>query len=122
MKKENKDIHKQFIKYSNTLLEYNNYIKNEVDRITLSLYDDYLDIDSFSKIDPFMKKNIIYNILNDLYDNKLNIVKEKHVTYILNIIDNKKHNLSRNARADEQSTFQGNIEQITPKGHKRHNE
>ena len=96
LKKENKDIHKQFIKYSNTLLEYNNYIKNEVDRITLSLYDDYLDIDSFSKIDPFMKKNIIYNILNDLYDNKSNIVKEKHVTDILNIIDNKKPNLSIN--------------------------
>ena len=30
LKEENKDIHKQFLKYSNTLLEYHNYINNKV--------------------------------------------------------------------------------------------
>lgn len=97
LKEENPNIHISFLKYSKTLQEYNNYIKKEVNQIITKIYkNNILDLNSFQQLDPFIKKNILYQILNKYYQNKANIVKEKNITDILNIIDNKKPNLTIN--------------------------
>jgi len=94
LKKENNDVHKKFIKYSNTLLEYHEYIEYEVDNNINKIYkNNLLDINKFNKLHPFLKKNILYRIINDIYNNKENTVKEKHIEDILDIIDNPKPNL-----------------------------
>ena len=94
LKKENNNVHKKFIKYSNTLLEYHDYIEYEVDVNIKEMYkDNKLDITKFNKLHPFLKKNILYRIINDIYENKENTVKEKHINNILNLIDNPKPNL-----------------------------
>lgn len=95
LKQEDKLIHKKFIKYSNTLLEYNDYINYEVRKNLERIYiNNKLNIDKFNKLHPFMKKNILYTILNDIYENKENIVKEKHINNIFDLIENNKPNLS----------------------------
>ena len=94
LKKENKDVHKKFIKYSNTLLEYHEYIEYEVDNNINKIYiNNSLDINKFNKLHPFLKKNILYRIIKDIYKNKENTVKEKHIEDILKLIDNPKPNL-----------------------------
>ena len=95
LKKEDKEIHKKFINYSKTLLEYNNYVNYEVEKNIDKMYiNNKLNIKEFNKLHVFLKKNILYRILNDIYNNKENILKEKHINNILNIIENNKPNLS----------------------------
>lgn len=97
LKKEDINIHKKFIKYSNTLNEYNDYINYEVDNIIKDIYiNNTLYLDKFNKLHPFIKKNILYHILNNIYNNKDNIVKDIHIKNILNLINNPKPNITIN--------------------------
>lgn len=93
LKNEDINIHKKFLKYSETLLEYDNYIKNATKSIVNNFFkNNILDIQEFNKIDNFMKKNSIYYILNNLYNNIPNIVTEKHVQNLLNLINSNVNN------------------------------
>ena len=97
LKKEDINIHKKFIKYSNTLNEYNDYINYEVNNIIKDIYtNNTLYLDKFNTIHPFIKKNILYHILNNIYNNKDNIVKDIHIKNILNLINNPKPNITIN--------------------------
>lgn len=97
LKKEDINIHKKFIKYSNTLNEYNDYINYEVDNIIKDIYiNNTLYLDKFNTMHPFIKKNILYHILNNIYNNKDNIVKDIHIKNILNLINNPKPNITIN--------------------------
>lgn len=101
LKQEDKNVHKKFIKYSNTLLEYNDYVNYEIETNLHKVYiDNKLDINKFNLLHPFLKKNILYHILNDLYDNQENIVKEIHINSILDIINNTKPNITINLPKD----------------------
>lgn len=93
LKEENKNIHKQFLKYSKTLTEYNNYIKKVTNKYIKELWNNnYLNLIEYKKIDPFIQKRILYTILNNIYNNKPNIIKDKHIESILNLINNIKPN------------------------------
>ena len=97
LKKEDINIHKKFIKYSNTLNEYNDYINYEVNNIIKDIYiNNTLYLDKFNTMHPFIKKNILYHILNNIYNNKENIVKDIHIKNILNLINNSKPNITIN--------------------------
>ena len=97
LKKEDINIHKKFIKYSNTLNEYNDYINYEIDNIIKDIYiNNTLYVDKFNIMHPFIKKNILYHILNNIYNNKENIVKDIHIKNILNLINNPKPNITIN--------------------------
>ena len=97
LKKEDINIHKKFIKYSNTLNEYNDYINYEIDNIIKDIYiNNTLYLDKFNIMHPFIKKNILYHILNNIYNNKDNIVKDIHIKNILNLINNPKPNITIN--------------------------
>lgn len=97
LKEEDKDIHKKFLKYSNTLLEYDNYIKDLVKKNIANIYkNNIIYINELLKLDNFLIKNTIYYILNNIYLNKSNIVTEKHINSIISIIHNSKPNLQLN--------------------------
>lgn len=97
LKEEDKDVHKKFLKYSNTLLEYDNYIKTLVKKNITSIYkDNIIYIDELLKLDDFLIKNTLYYILNDIYSNESNIVTEKHISSIIQLINNNKPNLNIN--------------------------
>lgn len=97
LKEEDNLVHKKFLKYSDILTEYNDYIKREVARNIDNVYqNNTIYLDEIRKLDPFIVKNIIYYILNNIYDNKSDIITEKHVDSILSLIGNDKPNLSIN--------------------------
>jgi len=97
LKEEDKDVHKKFLKYSNTLLEYDNYIKSLVKKNITSIYKgSTIYISELLKLDDFLIKNTLYYILNDIYSNESNIVTEKHINSIIQLINNNKPNLNIN--------------------------
>ena len=95
LKNENKDIHKQFLKYSKVLLEYNTYIEEVIKEKENSIYkDNVLDLNLFKKEKPFIQKNLLYHILNNTYQNIPNIITDNHINNILKIINSPTPNLS----------------------------
>lgn len=94
LKKEDKDVHKKFIKYSNTLLEYNNYLNYEVSNIINNIYiNNKIYINKLKSLHPFLQKNILYKILSKTYNNEQNIIKEEHIEGILKLINTPKPNI-----------------------------
>lgn len=88
LKNEDINIHKKFIKYSEILTETDNYIKKETKNLVNKIYKNKkFYITDFNQLEDFMKKNILYYILNNLYDNKPNIVTERHINNIIKLIN-----------------------------------
>ena len=79
LKKEDKLVHLKFLKYSQTLQEYNEYIEKVTNNLIKETYkDNIIDIELFKKEHPLIQKNIIFNILKNIYNNIDNIIKEKN--------------------------------------------
>ncbi len=94
LKEEDPDIHLKFLKYSNTLQEYYNYIENIAnERITNIYKDNKIDITSFKNEAPLIQKNIIFNMLSNIYNNEANIIKDEHIISIIKLIDANKPNI-----------------------------
>ena len=94
LKKENKDIHKNFLKLSETLDLYDKYIEKEVKKETKKIYiNKKLDVKEFNKKEEIIKQKIIYNILEEEYKENINLIKEKHINSIIEILESKKPNL-----------------------------
>ena len=97
LKKEDKKVHLKFLKYSNTLQEYDNYINYEIENKINNIYtNNIINIKELNKEHPFMKKNIIFYILSNIYNNKSNIIKEKHILDIIKMSKDNKPNYTIN--------------------------
>ena len=97
LKEEDKNIHQKFIKYSETLQEYYNFVKDEAKKKMKNMVtDNCIDINIFKSENKLIQKHIIFNILSNIYNNESNIIKNEHIDSILNIISNDKPNLSIN--------------------------
>lgn len=110
LKKEDKLAHLKFLKYSNTLQEYDNYINFEIENKIIDIYQfNQINITNLNKEHPFMIKNIIFYILSKIYNNQANIIKEKHLDDILkmttNVKPNYKINLPKNYIAKKEYNY-----------------
>ena len=93
LKEEDKKVHLKFLKYSNILQEYDNYINYEIKKKLNNIYNNnIININNLNKEHPFMKKNIIFYILSKIYNNKPNIIKEKNITDIMKMTTSNKPN------------------------------
>ena len=93
IKDEDQEAHLKFLKYSNTLQEYYNYIEYEVkEKINKIYLNNTIDINKFKKEHAFIKKNIIFYLLSNIYNNQANIIKDKHIESILSLVDSDKPN------------------------------
>ena len=91
LKSENDDVHEKFLKFSETLLEYNNYIDREMNNvINKVLNDGVLDIFKFSELDHLLQTKIIYTILEKIYGDDLFIISDTHVKLIFELIKSDK--------------------------------
>lgn len=97
LKEEDKEVHKKFLKYSRTLIEYDNYIKSLIKKNINSIYkNNIIYLDELYKLDDFLIRNTLYYIMNDIYNNENNIITEKHISSILSIIESDKPNMMLN--------------------------
>lgn len=94
LKEENKNVHLKYLKFSRELLKYYEYvdkvINNEIEK---RLKNNILDIREFLTLDKLIQTKIIEYVLDKNYLNNLYLVSDKHVSLILNIINNPKPNI-----------------------------
>lgn len=93
LKKENKNVHNKFYKFSETLRLYDNYVEKQTKNIIKLIYkNNTLNLLEFKKLDYLLQIRIINLILEKLYNEDLNLINDIHVNNILNLINNRKSN------------------------------
>lgn len=86
LKEENKQVNLKFLKYSETLLEANDYIESQVDKVFASIYvDDKINLSLFNEQDRFIKKCILYRILKIIYQDDIHNINDKHIDSLLDL-------------------------------------
>jgi len=87
LKKEDQNVHEKFYKFSTTLLEYNEYIDKIVEKKLKRIYaQNVLNIDEYLKEERIIKMKIIYYILEQIYQDDLMLITDRHVNLIYNLI------------------------------------
>ena len=95
LKLENKDVHRKFLKYSNSLLETHDYISKLRDNALKRCLDDKgIDINIFKLEDEFIQKEIIYYLLDEYYQDDLFMVSDKHIDLLIKLIYSKRANVN----------------------------
>ena len=93
LKKEDINVHKKFLKYSNVLKEYSDFIDGFVNKELKKVYiDNKLMIDKFLQLDYLIQKKIIYILLEAKYEDDLMLINDRHVDLIINLIKSNKKN------------------------------
>ena len=93
LKNEDKNVHKKFLKFSETLLENSLFIDNEARKVFNKVFQDgVLFIDKFETLDHVIQTKIIYNILEKIYGDDLLIIGDTHVDLIFDLISSNKSN------------------------------
>ena len=93
LKHEDPKVHKKFLKYSEILLEYSDYVDKEANKVFNKVFiNGNLDIDKFNEIDNIIQTKIIYTILEKIYGDDLLIIGAVHVELIFDLIKSNKSN------------------------------
>ena len=97
LKNENDEVHKKFLKFSNTLLQANYFIIKERNKaIKRCVIDETIKIDKFKLEDEYIQKEIIYYLFSKFYQDDLFLVNDLHINLLLELINNNKSNTSVN--------------------------
>lgn len=124
LKSENENIHLKYLKFSRELLTYYEYVDKVINKeIEKRFEKNTLDIEGFTRLDKLIQTKIIEYILDDNYIDNLYLVSDKHVSLILNIIDNPKPNIEINLPDSLRITKSYNTLKITrsKKGNQEYN-
>jgi tRNA(Ile)-lysidine synthase len=93
LKEEDKNIHEKFIKFSNTLIEYNNFIDKQMKNVIKDVYkQNILNLEKFMTHDKLIRMKIIYYMLEQVYQDDLMLIYDSHADLISNLIESKKPN------------------------------
>ena len=94
LKNEDPNVNKKFLKFSKTLLEYNEYIDKIVKKKIKSLYvDNVLNIPLFLKEEKLIQIKIINYILEQIYQDDLMLVTDRHSEIIYEVLTSNKANV-----------------------------
>lgn len=97
LRQEEPVVHEKFLKFSDTLIEYSNYIDRVLSKVINKIYNnDTLNIEKFLKEEPLIQKKIIYYIMEIIYNDDLHEISSVHVGSILKLINSKRPNGSIN--------------------------
>ena len=93
LKNENPNVHKKFIKFSETLIENSEFIDKEANKMFNKVFQNgVLFIDRFKDLEHVIQTKIIYNILERIYGDDLLIIGDAHVDLIFDLIKSNKSN------------------------------
>ena len=93
LKEEDPKVHEKFLKFSETLNEYDNFINNEIKRTIGRVYkNNKIDVAKYRELDPLIQKKIIYVILEEIYKEDLMVINDRHVKLIMDLLNSKRAN------------------------------
>ncbi len=93
LKKEDKNVHLKFLKFSNTLDEASKFI----DRVRMRaihrvMNGDQIVVSKFLEEEPYIQREMLYYLLGEFYHDDLILIGDKHIDLILKLINSKKVN------------------------------
>lgn len=95
LKEEDKLVHEKFLKFSNTLNEYNEFIEKLMYDSLKFVYDNgVIDINEFIKLPKLIQKRIIDYLYEKLYLDDLFLINDKHEQLFLDLVYSKKANIT----------------------------
>ena len=101
LKKEEKDVHLKFLKFSDTLNEANKFIEKETDKAIKRVFDkEKLIVDKFLLEDEFIQRELLYYMLSEFYQDDLILVGDRHIDLIITLINSRKANIFINLPND----------------------
>ena len=93
LKKEDKNVHLKFYKFSKLLIEYNNYIDKEIKNKKEEIYlNNVLNLDKFKELEYIIALKLIYSILEDIYQEDLFLITDVHALMIYDLALSKRAN------------------------------
>lgn len=93
LKEEDPKVHEKFLKFSETLNEYDNFINNEIKRTIGRVYkNNKIDVAKYRELDPLIQKKTIYVILEEIYKEDLMVINDRHVKLIMDLLNSKRAN------------------------------
>lgn len=93
LKKENKNVHLKFLKFSEELEAANTFINKYVEKIIIDIKcDKGLEIDKLLKLDEFLIKRIVEYELTNIYITDLFLISDNNTELIIDLIKGKKAN------------------------------
>lgn len=95
LKEINPDVHKKYLKFSKSIIDYYNYVNEEVNSYKTILYkkNKCLDINDVGLLPEFILRLLIESILSDIYQDKISVINDKHVDAIFGLIYNNRPNV-----------------------------
>ena len=95
LKEENKNVHEKYLKFSETLILYDDYIENIANQELKKVYtNDVLDLNKYKKLDILIQKKILGIILYSIYKDNITLITDNNVNEIENIMISNKPNIS----------------------------
>ena len=93
LKEEDARVHEKFIKFSEMLDAYDEFINYEIRRSIEKVYkNNKIKIGLYKELSPLIQKKIIYFILEEIYKDDLMIINDKHVKLIMDLLKSKRAN------------------------------
>jgi len=101
LKEEDKLVHEKFLKFSNTLAEYDEFIESIMENCIKLVYNEgVIDIVEFIKLPKLMQKRIIDYLYEKIYLDDLFLINDKHQQLFLDLVYSKKSNATYNLPND----------------------
>jgi len=93
LKEENSNIHIKYLKFSEQLIKYENYIQKELNRIIPEVINNNkLNIEKFNKFDIVVQEEIIRYMLENVYKSDISVICDSHINQILMLLESTKPN------------------------------
>lgn len=97
LKKEEPNVHKKFLKFSENLTLANEFIEKERDKaIKLVLENGKVNISKFITLDKFIQKEILYFLMQIYYKDDLILLNDRHIELLDGLINSNKKNMMVN--------------------------
>ena len=93
LKQEDFLVHNKFLKFSDTLIEYNDYINNVLSKeIKKVCKGTVINIPLFLGNDILIQKKLLFSVLEKIYHDDLNQINMSHVLAIINLMKSRRPN------------------------------
>jgi tRNA(Ile)-lysidine synthetase-like protein len=87
LKKEDINVHNHFLKFSQKILEYSEYVDREMSKIIDDVYiNRALNIELFLMLDKIIQDRILNYIMEEIYGEELSLITDVHTEAIMRII------------------------------------
>lgn len=87
LKEENENIHLKYLKFSEEIYEYDNFIKNYIANIPDLINDNKLNITLYLKENEFMQRKILETMISNIQQNNELYIRDNNVKELIKLIN-----------------------------------